>query len=376
MQEVIVVGAGPAGASAAYELARAGVRVLILERAKLPRYKPCGGMIPLNFFRTLPPRAQDTLEAALNEATFMGPRGKRIHVALSTPVAAVMRDRFDHALALAAVEQGAELLEEHPVLRVEEGVDRVKVWTAKGAFESRFLIAADGATGVVKKALGIGSRHPPAAALEVEIAPRGAVTQGGQSLVHCGLILDGYAWVSPKAQVDSLGIASFGRGRQAVREKLAKWAAHCGHRLEGQVIHGHPIPVWRARSRLATRRALLVGDAADAVDPFIGEGIRYGVISSRIAAETLLHALKTDGVASGYTQALYRQVQADFLYAKWLADLFYRFPNFCFAMWVRTPHGAGFMLQVLYGQLRYRDLLRKSLQVLLLPWNYRRLFVR
>ena len=372
--DALVIGSGPAGASTAYELSLSGAKVLILERAKLPRYKACGGMIPLNFFRTLPARTQRTQETLLTEGVCMGPVRKTLSAVSKVTVAGVMRDRFDHEFVLAAVDHGAELMDSTPVTGVEERPDLVLVRTRRGSFEGRVLVGADGATGIVKRILGIGSRNPPAAAMEAELKP-GTGTSGREGIfADCELIRDGYAWIIPKGDLDSIGVVSFGRDRSVVRRKLLEWMSLHGYGAEGEILHGHPIPAWRGRARFSTRRSLLVGDAADTVDPFLGEGIRYGVISGRIAAATILNSLRNDGLLEGYTQALYEAVHADFIYARWIASLFYRFPSFFFDLWVRSSGGLDLIGQVLYGEIRYRDLFCKSAQVLLRPESYRRLF--
>lgn len=371
--DALVIGSGPAGASTAYELALSGAKVLILERAKLPRYKACGGMIPLNFFRTLPVRTQRTQETLLTEGICMGPVRKTLSAVSKVTVAGVMRDRFDHEFTLAAVDHGAELMDSTPVVGVEEQPDRVLVRTRRGSFAGRVLVGADGATGVVKRSLGIGSRNSPAAAMKAELKP-GAGTSGRKGiLADCGLIRDGYTWIVPKGDLDSVGVFSFGRDRSAVRRKQLEWMSLHGYSAEGEVLHGHPIPLWRGRARFSTRRSLLVGDAADTVDPFLGEGIRYGVISGRVAAAAILSSLRDGGSLEGYTRALYEAVHSDFIYAQWIAALFYRFPGFFFDLWVRSLGGLDLIGQVLYGEIRYRDLFCKAVQVLLRPKSYRRL---
>jgi flavin-dependent dehydrogenase len=193
-------------------------------------------------------------------------------------------------------------------------------------------------------------------------------------LADCARVRDGYAWWIPKKDRDSVGIASFHRDRQKVRPKLMEWVQDCGRRFDEAPIHGHPIPIWRGRARLSSQRTLLVGDAADTVDPLVGEGIRYGIMSGRIAARYIQEALKTGTLSPGYTQAVYEQIQADFVYAKWMALLFYRFPRLCFDLWVRSASGVDLIGEVLYGEIRYRDLFQKAFRALLRPRSYRRLF--
>jgi geranylgeranyl reductase family protein len=370
MYDCIVIGSGPAGSSAAYELARQGAKVLILEKAKLPRYKTCGGGIPLKFFKTLPERVQKTQEDLMESCVFFGPGGRKFQPENSPKIAGVLRERFDHAFALTACEAGADLMDENPVLGVEEKNDRVFVKTKRGSFESRFLVGADGASGVTKRWTGLGVSRSLAAALEVEIERDNGPSLNRPALIHFTLIRDGYAWVFPKGKFDSVGIASFDRDRQKVKQKLADWLTACGYELKGEVVHGHPIPVWRGRVKLSTRRSVLVGDAAGTVDPFVGEGIRYGIISGRIAAESITEALKTGFISQGYANTLSREIYSDFHYARLVAGLFYRFPHFCFQMWVRSESAAEAVGKVLFGESRYRDIFYRVCKGLLNPKKY------
>lgn len=374
LYDAIVVGAGPAGASAAYELAKSGCRVLLLERAKLPRYKTCGGGIPLPFFRTLPARPQQTLETVLTQAVCIGPRHSKFVTENVAPVAGVIRERFDYEFTMAAVDEHVELIDANPVVSVEERADRVVVNAQQGTFAGRYLVGADGPTGVVKRFAGVGSRIGQAPALEVEI--RREPSPEDVTRVHFTFIRDGYAWVFPKRGVHSLGLLSFNRDRHRVKQKLTEWASLCGYSLDGQHVHGHPIPIWRGKAPLATHRVLLAGDAAGTVDPLGGEGIRYGIISGRIAADFIRKALLTGDNPSLYTEALYEAIHRDFVYARKLAAVFYRFPAFSFHMWVRSPMAMDSLAKILNGDLRYRDLFQFTLRSLLLPQNYLRFLTK
>jgi flavin-dependent dehydrogenase len=268
---------------------------------------------------------------------------------------------------MAAVEQGTELRDVNPLVGFEEKDDRVVVRTRCGLLETKFLVGADGATGRVKGF--VGNRYPSCAALEVEIKSR-EIRKEELTLVHLTLIRDGYAWVFPKAGIHSVGILSFNRDRRNVKEKLAEWLNACGYSLDGNAIHGHPIPIWRKKIPLATKRVLLVGDAAATVDPLVGEGIRYGILSGRIAASYIREAVACGFIPAGYTGAVYEAIHADFKYAGWLAYFIYRFPGFCFNMAAQRPRVTEWMGKVFYGELRYRDLFHMALRALSRPQSY------
>ncbi len=362
MHDVIVVGAGPAGASAAMELARAGYKALILEREKMPRYKTCGGAVPYNFFLTLPERVQKTKVSFLKDPVFMGPRGKAVSPGETVKIAGVMRADFDHAFAQSAVDEGAQLTDAEPVLSLCEREDRVEIRTARGMLEARYVVGADGSAGIVRRSLGLGKKIGSAAALEVEITPRGKMTRDDRTVFHLTFIRDGYAWIFPKGDTDSMGILSYRRDKGVVKSMLQRWAEHCGYALDGFRIHGHPIPVWKGRCRLATRRALLAGDAAGTAEPFGGEGIRYAIKSGRLAAEFIRHRMEGKPARLSYTDILYKEIHSDFKYSRIFAAFYYQFPRFCFSIVEEHPQLAtDVMGRVLYGEMSYKTFSRKAL---------------
>ncbi len=150
--DVIVVGAGPAGSTTAYELARRGVRVGLFEKQRLPRTKPCGGCLSLKIDRILAPDFHRLIERTIYGVRFTCERLRPIYRRSDDPVAyMVMRDRFDAFLAARAQETGAMLHEGEAVRAVREQEDGVEVETALGAYQARFVVGADGATGIVAR---------------------------------------------------------------------------------------------------------------------------------------------------------------------------------------------------------------------------------
>ncbi len=365
MYDVIVAGAGPAGASASYELANNGFRVLMLDAKKFPRYKTCGGGIPLNFFKTLPISVQQTLETVFENISFLGPKNRRFEAPI-LKFAGVMREKFDHAFAKAAVSRGAELIEENPVTGIEELPEKIRVRSKMGIFECRYLIGADGATGIVKRRLKLGSTDAASPALEIEIKN---ARQTKTAVIDFSAARDGYAWIFPKQGYDSVGVVSFGRDRKKLRGLISGWVPGKGYDLKEENLHGHPIPVWKNKLKLSTRRALLAGDAANTVDPFSGEGIRHGIISGRLAAEFILAAYREDAPVTAYDEAVYQRIHRDFKYAGWLAHLFYRFPDFFFKIGVATPYGSKFCGAIMAGELSYRDFFDRCIGRLVNPVN-------
>jgi flavin-dependent dehydrogenase len=149
---VAIVGAGPAGSSAATALARSGAEVVLIERESFPRYKTCGGGVVSRALQFLPSGFALPLErACLNVEMHFGPDGhggRAFRVKREQPIVAmVMRAEFDRALADEAVQAGATLIGACEVLGLEHGADAVALTTTSGAIRARMIIGADGARG-------------------------------------------------------------------------------------------------------------------------------------------------------------------------------------------------------------------------------------
>ncbi|HIP87368.1 MAG TPA: FAD-dependent oxidoreductase, partial [Anaerolineales bacterium] len=152
--DAVVVGAGPAGASAAYWLGEAGKRVLVLEKERLPRYKPCGGGIPTAVLDRFPFDFSPVVEREIGRVRFRFRDGREVVADLpGRPVAMVMRDRFDYHILHHA---RAEVRDDSPVVALRQDGASVEVETASGeTFRGRYLIGADGANSRVARWVGL-----------------------------------------------------------------------------------------------------------------------------------------------------------------------------------------------------------------------------
>jgi flavin-dependent dehydrogenase len=152
--DVIVVGAGPAGAAAAFHLGAAGKRVLVLEKERLPRYKPCGGGLPTSVLRRFPLDFSPVIEREIRRVRFRFADGREVSAGLPEgAVVTVRRDRFDNYLVSHA---RAEVRDNARAVDVRQDGAKVEVALASGeTFRASYLILADGANSRLARRVGL-----------------------------------------------------------------------------------------------------------------------------------------------------------------------------------------------------------------------------
>jgi geranylgeranyl reductase family protein len=338
--DAIVVGGGPAGSSAARRLARGGARTLLLEKQRHPRYKPCGGGLPLHALAEIETPIDDLFEGQVDTLEISHPSGRRFRKSDRRPFASlVMRDRLDARLLDAARDAGVQVHEGEPLqhLSAAAAPGQVVVETALGRYEAPVLIGADGATGPTARAAGLDAAVPRSAAWELEIeAPPAALDHwAGVANIDVAYRPWGYGWVFPKQGRLSVGVVlPPGQGRR-IRALTDAYAARLG--LHGAPVHiaqGHPVRYRRGTHQpVAQGPLLLAGDAAGLADEFTAEGIHYALRSGRLAADTVLDALGRAGApadaAARYLAAVNREIQPELDAARAISRMYY----WCVSTW-------------------------------------------
>ncbi|MBF2002202.1 MAG: geranylgeranyl reductase family protein [Synechococcales cyanobacterium M58_A2018_015] len=366
MYDCIVVGAGPAGGTAAYHLAKRGRSVLVLEKESLPRYKPCGGGVSPQVAQWFDFDFTPAISLKVDSIRYTWKMGDPVEAKLETlePIWMVRRDVFDHFLVQQAQRQGAELRDSTVVTGIEFQGDHWQVNTAAGPVMGQYLVAADGAKGSMPKWLGFKDRKRRlAGALEAEAL----TTVENPQVAHFefGMVKNGYIWNFPKADGYSIGVGTFlgGGEPQDFRAILTEYATLFGVDLKTTKQYGYPICLWDGEQRLHTQNAVLVGEAACVVDPMTAEGIRPSIFSGMKAAEFLDQALAGNANAlEHYTETMNREWGGEMVWAQRLANVFYRVPQLGYKVGVKRPTATERMGQILCGELHYSDVVTRALK--------------
>jgi geranylgeranyl reductase family protein len=321
--DVVVVGAGPAGSSAAWHLARTGLDVVVLEKARLPREKVCGDGLTPRAVKALDDMGVDTAGWVRHRGLRVTGGGQVVEVDWPTlerwPGHSLVRNRrdLDAGLAAHAVAAGARLVQEVTVtgpllddagrvagVLAEEGPDRTpRTWRAP------LVVSAEGLSGRLAKALGLLRREDR----PLGVAVRRYVTSPRTHDDYLDISFDlspagpsadsmpGYGWAFGMGDGTSnvgFGLLDTRRGTGAEpRVVLREWLAtlppewQLGEEHAVTPLRGAGLPMALHRGPAYTRGLLLAGDAAGTVNPFNGEGISYALETGRMAAEAAVAGL-------------------------------------------------------------------------------------
>ena len=345
--DVAIVGAGPAGATTAYRLARAHARVLLVDKVRFPRDKPCGGGLTMRAVKQLPFSVEPVVEDRITGATCRLRYGPTIERE-SEHVLCLMtqRRRLDEFLVERAAEAGAEFRDG---VRVTIESDRELRLDGRPVHADT-LIGADGANGITARTLGLGGAIVNGVALEGN-APYDALPDGdwrGRLVLELATVPGGYGWIFPKGDHVNVGVGGWGEEGPRLREHLRVLCDRYGLELEKLTqVRGHRLPMRRPQTKLAGGHALLVGDAAGVLDPVSGDGIYEACVTGRLAAEHVLA-----GSLEDYEAAVHRELDP-LASAGWGAKkALDRFPRAVFTL-MRLPATWRVLEKLMLGEVAH-----------------------
>jgi geranylgeranyl reductase family protein len=351
--DAIVVGAGPAGSITAYRLASAGASVLLLDRARFPRDKPCGGGLTYRAIRELPVAVDPVVEDVVDRFEFGFRYGHRFERRGASPIILMtQRRRLDAFLAERAAEAGAEFRDGVKATRVGEGGE---VTVDDETFRGEVVIGADGVNGITTRSLGIRTRYRYGVALEgnVPYAHTSEERYRGRAVLELAVVSGGYGWVFAKGDHVNVGVGGWEHEGPRLREHLRRLCdAHAIPEDRVDSLRGYRLPLRTTSDPLVRGRVMLVGDAAGLVDPLSGDGMYEAFVSARLAVATALDFLEErtetlDAYAPALAVALGSHHSASWA-AKRAID---RFPRLVYGF-ARLPPVWRFADALLRGELR------------------------
>lgn len=374
--DVVIVGAGPAGCHAAWTLGKLGRRVLLLDRARFPRWKPCAGGITVKAAPYIPEELRELFELTIDRALLAYGPEQRTLIRTRRPVAwTVHRESFDAAhLELVGGLESVTVQQGCGVSGVVEDVAHVRVLTDSGPVLASAVIGADGVGSVVTRGIPGWEDREFITAYEGE-----AWLDGGEeeppALFDLRPFPGGYGWIFPKRGRCSIGgFVEQDPGwhpRDAYASFVGEWPELAGSETYRQ--RGFRLPLGGTRRSLARGRIILAGDAADAVDPITGEGIAFAFMTGHMAAETVQRFLERGEEMEGYTRKVWRRLHGPFRLARKLAELLYKHPKTGFSIIFRNRILCALFVRIVRGELSYAGMLvRAALSGPLLPLFHRR----
>jgi geranylgeranyl reductase family protein len=367
---VIVLGAGPAGAATAFQLAARGRRVLMIEPRSATESKPCGGGMAASVQRWFPFELSPVVEQVIRRVRFTWCLQDPVTAELpgDAPFWIVRRARLDAFLAEQAEQAGAVLRRGCRAEALQRGADgRWQVALAGGErLEAPALVIADGSGSPFAAALGLGPARPRFAAT-VSVSVEGPVAEPDTARFEFGLVHHGFCWAFPRRGGYSIGVGTFIGQQPADSEAVLQQllpslgvAAEAGERRFGR------LRVWDGHHPLHGDGVVAVGDAASLCDPFLAEGLRPSLLSGCRAAESLDRWLGGEASAlAEYSQSLRREWGDSMAWGRRIAQVFYRVPRVGYQLGIKRPTAPQRIAQILSGEMGYGDIAQRAIRRLL-----------
>jgi len=381
--DVLIIGAGPAGAATAFCLGKSGLKLAVIDKARFPREKICGDGLTLDVVNQLAIISGELAASFRNFpsklpcscAEIFSPDYRQISIAVrpggeQKPMYTCRRSEFDNFLfqQLKQFENISVFENCHPhSLRIDE--DRALLETAEDTFEGRIIIGADGVNSFVARQLGVKriTKEHQCVALRTYYKGLKPLREGSSIEMYLPTeILPGYLWIF---HLDD-GTSNIGMGMPAVvinRKGINLKSCFEGllmaeplkSRLAGaeriEAVRSRIIPLGGLRREISGHRFLLTGDAAALVDPITGEGVGNAIRSGRVAAEQIINCFRADDFSGAFNKAydavIYRRMMPEFRFHLKLQTLLYypRLLNYIVGSAADYPSVGGSLQELIWN---------------------------
>jgi menaquinone-9 beta-reductase len=362
--DVVVVGGGPAGSSAAYVLARHGMRVAMVEKKVFPRDKLCGGLLSERARTTFLEIFGDVWGPTI-EVTSYGVNCYSAHQYVNgvdnyRPIYFTSRRNFDAYLAELAESRGATLIQGATVSSFSTSPTEVRLKNGT-VLKSDFVVGADGVSSRIAETIFPGSLDTQnlALGLEIELPLSDSQRTIAVPEIHFGVVRWGYGWIFPKQSTLTVGIGGLLKENPNLKDLFTAFLIKVNCHVPDIRCKGHHIPFGNYKLSPGRSNVLLVGDAAGLVEPVTGEGIAYAMQSGKYAAEAIVKASEAGDLnqAFGLYLGLYRSLITTFSQARVIRTLI--FPQLMQTIFVavlrRSKSPIKKYLDLLAGQSDYKD---------------------
>ncbi len=371
IRDVLIIGAGAAGSTAAFHLAKSGKYISLLEKNPQLIAKPCGGGMSSSVQEWLPFDLKPIVDDVIKKIEFSWCLSDKVIADLSNdePFWIVRREELDGFLRTKAINAGAELIKPFNVNKLAREKNIWKVSSQEGEeLEAKSIIIADGSTSPWPKLFNLGPRKERyASTISIRLNEQGNI-ENGTARFEFGLVPNGFAWAFPLQGGINIGIGSFLGQNQTINSDLIlkKLLPDFGFSPNDGIKVEVPLRIWNGHNNLHNEGILAIGDAASLCDPFLAEGIRPALMSGYEAANCLTNWLNGDiTTLNSYTQIMRKKWSSSMAWGNRISQIFYRFPKVGYQLGVKRSTAPKRITQILSGEMNYEDIAQRVIKRLL-----------
>ncbi len=325
--DVIIVGGGPSGCAAGYDLVNAGLSVLILDRKTFPRFKPCAGAVTVKTLKQLRYSIEPVVRKVISGKVVGLKNGKETLFQGNAPICVTtVREELDEFCLKQTLNNGAAFEVIPGIKDIYEDKKSVRLTDKNGnVYLCCYLIGANGVHSQVRKLTG--DFKPDYTAFAVEgIVPLKRCSFNPDMTFDYGVVKNGYGWLIPKDDHVNVGLYSSKPGNpKLTKARLLEYVEKRIGSREIDQITGFPIGTGGESYEPRYSRIFLTGDAAGFAEPLWGEGIHNAVKSGQAAAGAIISAIRTDTDANQAYRLAVRDIKTDLYNCRKISQIFYSF---------------------------------------------------